>query len=64
MPLLPKELLSEIECNYNDKEPYNFKIVAVIEKDQALFDFDPYSNLNMNAICRVTSTKVDSFPLP
>jgi len=30
----------EIEHNHNDKELYNLEIMAVLEKDQAPFNFD------------------------
>lgn len=36
--------IPKIEHNCNDEKLYNFKTVAVLEKDKALFDFDPDSN--------------------
>ena len=42
----------EIGHNYNDKELYNFERVIVLENGHAPFDFDPYSNLNVNAIIK------------
>ena len=47
-----RELLLEIDHNYNDKELYNFETMAVLEKDKAPFEFDPYSNLNVNVVLR------------
>ena len=32
-----------MDHNRNDKELYNFEIVAALDKDKAPFDFDPYS---------------------
>jgi len=42
----------EVEHSRNDEELYNFKAIAVLEKDQAPFDFDPRSNLNVNGILK------------
>jgi len=42
----------EIEQNHNDGELNNSNMVDVFEKDQAPFDFDPHSNLNVNAILK------------
>ena len=41
-----------IEHNCNDEEIYNFETMSILENDKAPFDFDPYSNLNMNAILK------------
>jgi len=43
--VINKGLVLEIEHNYNDE-------VTVLETDQAPFDLDPYSNLNVNAFLR------------
>jgi len=40
----------EIKHNHKDDELYNFEIVAILEKDIALFNFYLYLNLNVNAI--------------
>jgi len=42
----------EVERRQDDEELHNFKIIAVLEKDQGRFNFDLYSNLNVNAILR------------
>jgi len=38
--------------NPNNEELYNFEMVAVLKKDKAPFDFNPYSNLHVNAILK------------
>lgn len=42
----------EVKHSWNDQEHYNFDTTVVLEKDQALFDFNPYSKLNVNAIIK------------
>lgn len=44
--------LLEIDQDRNNKELYNFKMVADLEKDRAPFDFVAYSNLNANTILK------------
>ena len=41
----------EIEHNHNEEELYNFEMVAVSKKEKNSLKFDPYSNLNVTAIC-------------
>ena len=41
-----------IEHNHNSEELYNFETVAILKKDQVPFDFDCYSNLNINNILK------------
>jgi len=45
-----KNPMLEIDHNRNDEEFYKFETEIVLEKDKLPFDFDPYSNLNVNAI--------------
>jgi len=45
-----KGSLLKIEHIHDGEELYNFKTIAALEKDKAPFDFDPYPNLNVNAI--------------
>jgi len=40
----------EIDHNHDDEELYNFKIITVLKNDKRPFNFDPYLNLNANAI--------------
>jgi len=40
----------EIGYTSDDKELNSSEIVAILGKDQATFDFDPNSNINVNAI--------------
>ena len=42
----------ETKHGHNHKELYNFETVFVLEKDKTPFDFDPYSNLSVNAILK------------
>ena len=42
----------EVEHSRNDEKLNNFEKMAILEKDQAPFDFNPYSNLNVNAILK------------
>ena len=64
----------EIKHNRYDDELYNSKTVVVLKKDKAPFNFDPYLNLNVDAILkkvrllprndyRAKSTEVDYLPL-
>lgn len=50
--IINKGSVPEIEYDYNNEELYNFEIVAVLERERAPFDFNPYSNLNVNAILK------------
>jgi len=43
---------AEIEHGHDDEELYNFEMMVVLEKDKVTFDFDPYSNLNVNDILK------------
>ena len=47
-----KELALEVEHNQANEELYNFKMIAALKKDQAPFEFDPYSNLKANVILK------------
>jgi len=47
-----KGLVLEIKHNRDDKELYNFETVTTLEKAKAPFNFDPYSNLNVNPILK------------
>jgi len=47
-----KGLVLEINHNCNDEELYNFEMMAVFETDKVPFNFDPYSNLNVNDILK------------
>ena len=47
-----KGLLLEIKHDRDNEEFYNFEIVAALEKDKASFNFDLYSNLNLNSILK------------
>jgi len=53
-----KGIVLEIEHNHNDEELNNFEIVVVVEENKTHFDFDPYSNLNVNAT-KGTATSQD-----
>ena len=33
----------EVEHSQDDEELYNLETIAILEKDQVSFDFDPYS---------------------
>ena len=37
-----QNLVLEVGHGRNDEELYNFETIAILEKDQALFDFNPY----------------------
>jgi len=40
-----KERVLEVAHSRTNEELCNFETITILEKDQALFDFDPYSNL-------------------
>jgi len=42
----------EIQHDCNEEELYYFEIVAVLEKDQVPFEFDPYLNLKVGMLPR------------
>ena len=47
-----KESVLEVQHDRINEELYNFKTIVFLEKDQAPFDFNPYSNLNVNVISK------------
>ena len=48
--IINKGIVLEIGYTSDDKELNSSEIVAILGKDQATFDFDPNSNINVNAI--------------
>jgi len=50
--IISKGTVLEMEYDRNDKELYNFKTGETLKKHKAPFDFDPFSNLNVNAILK------------
>jgi len=47
-----KGIILEIEHNRIDEKLYNFETVVVLGEDKTPFHFDPYLNLNVNAILK------------